>query len=490
MCSLIDGIENSLSEIFTENGAKTYSTSLSSLVDFFALGASMRTRSTKEKVLLFSKAMSDNKLLAMKALFYIRDCRGGQGERTFFRDCFSWLANNYPEIAVKNFDNVVKFGRFDDLFVLRKTAVENEMVNYIRKAWRQDVEAFKRVEPISLLAKWMPSENASKKETVNLARWFIRKLKISNRNYRKTLSILRKQIDIVEVKMSKNAWNSIEYEKIPSYAAKNYRAAFGKHDGERYSAYLEKVKAGKTKIHSSTLYPYDLLKAYLQPGWGSFFNTKVDPTIEAQWNALPDYFDGRTENSLCVVDTSGSMSGIPICVAVSLGLYTAERNKGLFKDCFISFSARPQLHRVKGETLLEKARNMSQTNWDMNTNLEAVFNVILEAAIQNKVPRTKMVKKIYIISDMEFDRCVRNQTLYSSFTRKFKQANFEVPEVVFWNVSARNNNLPVRFNEQGVALVSGMSPAIFETVVGRKITNPLDVMLNIINKQRYNTVVI
>ena len=487
---LIDGIERYQTTTITDNGALTYSSSLSHVVDLFGMGAAMRTRADEEKIQIFVSAFAENRLLALKALFYIRDCRGGQGEREFFRVCYKWIAKNHPTIAINNFSNVVKFGRYDDLFILRRTPVEDQMVMFIRATWKKDVEKYKEKKPVSLLAKWMPSENASSKQTIFLARWFIKKLKLTKRSYRKTLSILRRHIDVVEVKMSSNSWNNINYSKVPSYAAKIYNAAFQKHDPIGYDEYLYQVVLGKEKINANTLYPYDLLKHYLQNGWGSFFDSIINKTIEAQWKALPDYFNGRNENSLCIVDTSGSMHGTPICVAVSLGLYAAERNKGLFHNCFMTFSRKPAIQRIVGESLLEKAMSLSSANWDMNTDLELALKVILGVAKNNRIPETEMIKKLYIISDMEFDRCITGTTLFDNIKKMYSKAGYVLPNIIFWNVNSKKNNVPVRFNQNGVALVSGFSPSIFETVAGGQIKSPVDVMLKTLNKERYNSVVI
>ena len=487
---LIDGIEQYQTTVMTENGALTYSSSLSHVVDLFGMGAAMRTRADEEKISIFAKAFAEDRLLALKALFYIRDCRGGQGEREFFRVCFRWLAKNYPSIAINNMSNVIKFGRYDDLFVLRRTPIQDQMVMFVRATWKRDVENYKNGKPVSLLAKWMPSENASSKETISMARWFGKKLKLSKRNYRKTLSILRKHIDVVEVKMSKNAWQSINYGKVPSHASKIYNAAFRKHDPVGYDDYIYQVVMGNDKINAKTLYPYDLLHHYLQRGWGSFFDSTINHTIEMQWKSLPDYFAGRDENSLCIVDTSGSMHGTPICVAVSLGIYAAERNKGLFHNCFMTFSKKPALQRIVGDSLLEKAMSLSSAHWDMNTDLEVALRVILGVAKNNHLPESEMIKKLYIISDMEFDRCVTGGTLFEGISKMYKKAGYKLPDIIFWNVNSKRNNLPVRFNQSGVALVSGFSPSIFETVAGAQIKSPADIMLKTLNKERYNSVVV
>lgn len=488
MSDLVRGMQDNQSEGLTNNGCKTYTTSLCKLVDLFGMGASMRKRSRGSKIKLFSDAFTEDKLIALKILFYLRDCRGGQGERDFFRVCIHWLGNNYPDVVIKNLENIVEFGRYDDLFILRKTKSQDAMFDYVKSVWIQDLANYKSEKPLSLLSKWMPSENASSKSTVANARWFIRKLKITKKSYRETLSKLRKSINVVETKMSNNEWSEIDYSAVPSNAARIYRHAFVKHDRNRYAKFLINVEKGTSKIHATTLYPYELLKEYLEGGWGMIFKKQIDPTIESQWKALPDYFGDRSENSLCVVDTSSSMHGIPICVAISLGIYAAERNKSIFKDCFITFSEKPTLQEIKGDTLLEKARFIASSDWDMNTNLYSVFKLILDTAIKNNLPSEKMVQRLYIISDMEFDESIIGMSMFDVIKKLYDNAGYFIPEIIFWNVDSKQNNVPVRFNSLGVALVSGYSPSIFETVVGGSISTPVDVMFNIINKQRYNRI--
>ena len=472
----------------TENGCITNDSSLCKLVDLFGNAAAMRNRSAGSKIKLFSDAFIEDNYIALKILFYLRDCRGGQGERDFFRVCIHWLGNNYPNFVIKNLPNIVKFGRYDDLFVLRKTKCKDQMFDYVKSIWQRDISHYKNKKSVSLLAKWMPSENASSKSTVADARWFIKRFKISKKAYRQTLSKLRKEIDIVEAKMSNNNWEEIDYSAVPSNASKIYRHAFVKHDRDRYAKFLINVDKGNAKIHSTTLYPYELLKEYLQGGWGTIFKKETDPTIEAQWKSLPNYFGNKSENSICIVDTSASMHGLPICAAISLGIYAAERNKSIFRDCFITFSEKPRLQEIKGNTLLERARFIAASDWDMNTNLYSVFKLILDTALENNLSEKDMVQRLYIISDMEFDETVIGMSMFDAIKKMYQNAGYTIPEIIFWNVDAKQTNVPVRFNTLGVALVSGFSPSTFETVLGGSVSTPLDVMLNVVNKERYDCI--
>lgn len=274
--------------------------------------------------------------------------------------------------------------------------------------------------------------------------------------------------------MSARLWKNINYSSVPSQASRIYRNAFKKHDEERYNEFIDKAEKGEVKINAKTLYPYQIYDNV---------NSDYSKTLEALWNQLPDYTMGK--NALVVADTSGSMNGTPMSVSVSLALYFAERNKGQFKDYFISFSEQPKLNKVIGKTLVEKMRSIILGDVS-NTNLQAVFDLILNTAIQNNTPKEEMPETIYIISDMEFDSAVCGNTNYEAFKAKYEMFGYKKPNLVFWNVDSRNDNLPTQQDERGVALVSGLSPVIFKMAVENK--TPLEVMLDTINSDRYKVI--
>ena len=324
MSTLIDAIENKQNRTITENGAATLKSTLKSTVDFFGLGAALRTRTEEDVISLFSKAFSEDRLTALKTLFYIRDVRGGQGERKTFRTCFAWLAKEYPEVAVKNLNNVVEFGRWDDLFCTRGTNFWNQYVlPMIKNEWEINNTS-------NLFYKWLPSQNASSTLTKQIASEIIKHLGITPRTYRKTLSQKRAELDVVERKMCSNEWSAINYKGVPSKAALNYKDAFKKHDQVRYDQYIADVKAGKTTINAGTLYPYDIVE--------KCFANDNSSTLDVLWNSLPNYAGDDHSNGIVVADVSGSMSGRPMAVSISLAMYISERNKGAFKDRFITFS--------------------------------------------------------------------------------------------------------------------------------------------------------
>ena len=437
----------------TENGAVTLRTTNNPLVDFFALAGS--TRGNPELGLdLFKKAFAYDKQAAIRVLFYLRDIRGGQGERELFRNCLEYLAVNEKETSDKIVNLVPEYGRWDDIFGLH--------VETILPIIKTQLEADKESDNPSLLAKWLPSENTSSKKTQTLARGMAKALGLSPRQYRKMLSTLRAKIKLVEHNMSKREWGAIDYETVPSQAGLKYRKAFSRNDAERYVSYLESVKKGDAKINTSTLYPHQVYKAVGTPG------------AEEMWANLPDYTMGK--NAIVVADVSGSMWGDPMAVSVSLALYFAERNEGAFKDHFITFSGNPTLQKVIGTSLRDKMNSIERAKWGHNTNLYRVFECVANAATNaDDVPET-----IYIISDMEFDSCA-DLTNFEAIDELFKTK--ERPNLVFWNVDARNKQVPVEQNQYGVTLVSGLSPSTFKLAVEN--LSPLDLVMQVVNSERY-----
>jgi len=413
---------------------------------------------------LFQKAFGEDRLKAIRILFYLRDVRGGQGERALFRTCLEWIGSNHVDVFETIIKYVSEYGRWDDLFFSNETAVEHIAMQLV-----SDLASDKP----SLLAKWMPTINASSKTTRAKAHWFATQFEWSDIKYRKVIRELRKTIKTVEETMSAKEWGKIEYSGVPSQASRIYRNAFRKHDEDRYSQFVEKAVTGEVKINAGTLYPYQIYKDV---------QSDYSETLEALWNQLPDYTMGK--NALVVADVSGSMIGDPMSVSVSLALYFAERNTGYFEDAFISFSERPQIHKVVGQTLRERMHNLEATEWGYNTDLQAVFDLVLDTAVDNNVDDGDMPETIYIISDMEFDRACENHTNMEVIKAKYLEAGIRCPNLVFWNVDARSGeNLPTRANEQGVALVSGFSPVIFKMAVENK--SPLEVMEDTINSERY-----
>src|SRR3990167_654015 len=453
----LDNLFTASSKGKTENEAVTFIRSGSALLDFYAQAGAMR-KNPDRALELFKAAFSENREKAIKILFYLRDIRGGQGERDLSRSGLEWIGSNYPEIFEKIVEFVSEYGRWDDIFF-----DNNKCFEIIDKQLKEDIGS----KNPSLLAKWLPTINASSKNTRNKARFMATKIGLKENIYRTILVNIRKTIKIVESQMSANQWDEINYSAVPSQAARIYKNAFKEHDEERYGEFIDKAEKGEVKINAGTLYPYQIYKSV---------ESDYSKTLEALWNQLPDYTQGK--NALVVADVSGSMDGDPKAVSVSLALYFAERNKGQFKDHFITFSEEPILQRITGETLLDKMNSIEKSKWDMNTNLQAVFSLILNTALENKTNTTELPETIYIISDMEFDEaCDPEDTNFESIQKKYEASGYKMPSLVFWNVDARSgNNLPVQKSQSNVALVSGLSPVIFKIAVENK--TPEQVMLD------------
>ena len=424
-------------------------------------------------------------------MFFARDVRGGLGERRVFRVILKWLASNEEETVKKNLKYIAEYGRYDDLLVLMGTPCEKEMIAVIKEQLDADMKAMEDKKEVSLLAKWLPSVNTSNKETVKCAKKIAKAFNLSDATYRKALSSLRAYIKIIENNLREKDY-SFEYEKQPSKAMFKYRKAFIRNDGKRYNEFIGKVEKGKAKLNASTLAPYELVEPFMKDYSMRKLRKEEQASINATWNSLPDY--GSKENAIAVIDTSGSMycSGKPVAasVALSLGIYFAEHNKGYYKNHFIEFSARPRLIEIKGETFADKLRYLASFNEVANTNIEAVFNLILHTAIKNKLPQSELPSKLYLISDMEFDEAVDNAELtnFENAKKKFNKFGYKLPDIVFWNVASRNKGQPVTKNDNGVVLVSGCTPRLFSMVASGEM-NPLVFMMEVIESERYAKIV-
>jgi len=328
---------------------------------------------------------------------------------------------------------------------------------------------------ISLLGKWLKSENSGKtsKEIAIKTR---KSLGLSSKNYRKMLTILRSKIDIIETKLSEKNYKDIDYSKTPSKAGMIYKDAFSKHDPVRYSKYLKDVEEGKQKINTKALFPYEIVRKARKEN---------DKTLDLLWKNLPDYTKDN-EKAIVVADVSGSMDGTPMDVSISLAMYFAERNKGIFHNKFITFSSKPELQEIAGDSLNQRIRNLENADWEQNTNIQAVFDLILNTAKDNTLKSEDLPKTIYIISDMEFDEASETQTNFQVIKEKYKAAGYEMPTLVFWNVDSRQNNVPITENEKGVVLISGSSPTVFKYAV-EKVT-PNEFMLSVLNSKRYSLI--
>ena len=487
-----DLIKDELNVSITENGARGYAYTKSDLVDFNFKIASYRKKSENDIIVDFKKAWYENKELALKYLFYARDIREGLGERRLFRACIREVVN---DLDTRVFDWIMEYGRADDLFVFIDTKLEYDLYEYVNTQLMKDAEAMVQGKPCSLLAKWMPSINTSSRDTKELAKRFIKAFHISEKAYRKTLSKLRGYIDVLEKKLCANKWSEVDYEKVPSQANLKYMNSFLKHDNDRRREYLDKLEKGEAKVNAATNFPHDIVHKYHTDGWNRDVKA-YDSLLEGMWKALPNYIEGK-HNVLVVRDGSGSMT-TPVGnssvsaedVSTALSVYFAERNSGEYKDKFITFSARPKfIDLSKYETLHDKVERCYKEDEVANTNIKAVFDLILNVAKSNNL-KQEDIPTILVISDMEFDEATYmnpNERLFGGIAKKYEECGYKLPKLVFWNVNSRTGTIPVTQNEEGVILVSGFSAAITKMVLSNEV-DPYKALVNILMGERYKQV--
>ncbi|MCH2174287.1 MAG: DUF2828 family protein [Lentisphaeria bacterium] len=463
----------------TENGMQTFAGSTNYSVDLFFTIAAVRGADKGRIINMFYKALSEDALSAIRILFWARDVRGGAGERQVFKDILTDAAENFPEFIKPNVGLIPEFGRWDDLFALFGTPLERDALRLIAKGLQ---------EKNGLCAKWMPRQG-------RIAGKLRAYLKMTPKQYRKMLVALS---DVVESAMCAQAWDLIEYSKLPSVAAARYQKAFKRNDGIRYENYKAGLISGKSTINAGAVYPYDITKSLM---YGD------DKVAVAQWKTLPNYLAGSKDRILPVVDVSGSMmapaggNGKVTCldVAISLGLYISERNFGLFKDAFITFSAMPELQYLKGN-LKSRYEQLAHSTWGMNTNIQAVFELILNQALSVGLKAKDMPAKILILSDMEFDVATSSSWGESvpkwdfhaqqKIASMYAKAGYTTPVIVYWNIQSRQDNIPVRYDENGTALISGFSPSIMTSLLSGIEFTPKLVMERTIHADRYKLITI
>ena len=515
MNKFINGLTDATNFTYTENGAITHKTTKSDLLDMFALGAAYRTRSDEDCILLFKKAYEENPTYALKCLFYIGDCRGGQGERRFWRVCAKWLAKEDTDAMRRNLKYVPEFRRWDDLYTFVGTPLEKDIFDMMKAQLALDIQC----KTPSLLAKWLKSENTSSQKSRILANKTRIAFGMSHKQYRKTLSMLRERINVLERLMSAGKWDEIEFDKIPSRAGLIYKNAFARHDiermkNEKVQSYADFAKDETKTVNAKTLYPYEVVsKALDLVGYAGKYgygyrqdHVALDDTdrlmINKYWDNLTDYFNGATFNGMAIVDTSGSMCGYeasaPINVAISLGLYCAEKARGPFAGHFMTFSSNPTFMKVEGVDFCDKVQRVTTADWGNSTNIEAAFDLMLNTAIQNKCSQDEIPANLIVISDMEFNHCVTSnayrssyygsgvdETLFETMKNKWAAHGYQMPKLTFWNVQARQNNIPMK-DDGNVRYVSGMSPVIFEQVM--KDLTAYDLMMDKLDSDRYKVI--
>lgn len=509
MSNFMDGVKDTLvngsdNVSVTENGAVGYRTTGRSLLDLNFAVASLRNASEQDISKRFIKAFFGDKVTAMKWLFFARDVRGGLGERRLFRACMVPMANDFPEYVAPVLSLVPEYGRWDDLWCLLDTPLADKVIELVGTQLHDDMRGYKEKKPVSLLAKWMPRCKTSSKQTRRYGQLLRSGLNMTERDYQHTLADLSRYLVVVEQQMSSQTWDGIDYQRVPSRANLIYNDAFLRHDTERRREFLERVESGDAKINAGTLFPHDIVNKYRR-------TNSVDATLEALWSNLPDTVQG-CGNTIVVQDDSGSMTWVtlpgstarPLEVANALAIYFAERSSGQFKDQYITFSDRPELIDLSnGKNLYERLRIVHECHAGANTNVEAVFDLILNTAISKHMDQSELPANVLIISDMEFDSCAScgapsrdrwgyntsrpSARLFDEIKRKYEQAGYKMPRLVFWNVASRSETIPVKENDMGVALVSGFSVNIAKMVMSGKL-DPYECLLETLNTERYQPI--
>lgn len=497
MDELLQGLKQATNYTRTENGDLTHKSTLSKVLDLFAFGGAYRGRNEQDIIQLFSDAYNENPELALKCLFYIRDIRGGAGEREFFRVCLKWLADNHPDTVRRNLEFVPFVGRWDDLLCLIETPLCIDALALFDRQLRLDLQS---ITP-SLAAKWAPSANASSAQSKKYAQILTSYMRLTAREYRKMLAALRAKIRIVETLMSQNRWDEIEFDKLPSKAGFKYRNAFARNDftRERYEAFM---KSNSTKVNGKTLFPYEVVKAakeYQLNDYGQAL-TANRAAINKYWDNLKDHFDGAAFNGIAVVDTSASMrygvaSVEPIDVAISLGMYCAMKSESPFKNHYISFSREAKLVEINGKDFVEKVGRIYKANLCQNTNIESVFDLLYKVIKFHNIPNDKIPEYLIIISDQQYDKATATidswenntppQTTLEHIHTVWETEGIKCPKMIFWNVNAKNLAIPA-LGDNVYSYVSGFSPAIFKQIMSNKTGEEL--MLETICADRYKDI--
>ncbi len=475
MNTFANAVNNQLTT--TTNGMVARVGTASACVDLFYKAGAMRGQ---DIIPPFVAAYVENKDIALRIALWLRDVRGGAGERQLFRDILKYLEKNDPDSCLDLLIKIPELGRFDDLFAVESTTMRNAAM-LIFKIHLQKGNG--------LAFKYAPREHsANHKDYIDLRNF----LKMTPKEYRKFIVA---GSHTTEQYMCSNRWTEIDFSKIPSLCHARNKKAFYKHVPNEYAEYAKKLDAGTAKINAGAVFPYDVLrgKIFADNELGELTETELK-IIEHQWNALPNYMEDCA--ILPLVDVSGSM----VCrvnggksdltcleIAVSLGLYVADKNPGKFKDMFLTFSKHPKLMSLHGN-INQKIDQMVNAEWGMNTNLEFALELILKTAVLGNVPEVEMPKMLLILSDMQFDMAIRpNQSALEMMKLKYQENGYEFPQIVFWNLKAYDN-VPAKFNEFGVALISGFSPAILKSILGNNMEDitPENIMLTTVMQERYN----
>lgn len=462
----------------TTNGARAFKSTLNACVDLFGQAGSSRGRDVTGK---FKLAFQENPEVALRTALYLRDVRGGAGERQAFRDILMFIATQSPKTLLDTtvLEKTAEVGRWDDLLILVTPKVDSRVRDKVVALYKDAITAGN-----GLAAKWAPRKGEVASRLRSAFGW-------TPKFYRKTIVGLTQ---VVETQMCNKNWAEINFNHVPSKAMTIYSRAFMRNALDSFNLYKESLTKGTGKVNATAVFPHDVTNALNRDYSGA-----NDVVFDTQWKSLPDYINSDA-NILPMIDTSSSMGcsvggiiGLTCMdVSISLGLYISERIKGDFKDMYLTFNERPELKKVSGTGLRQRYHNVKGCNWGGSTNIEAAFQLVLNTAVKNKVPESDMPKYLIILSDMQFNpRAIgTNDSGFKMAKKAYKEAGYELPKIIFWNLNAYDN-VPIKFDTEGTALVSGFSPSIMKAVLSSKFDDaeamtPLGVMMEAVMVDRYD----
>ena len=476
MNKLVQELEMKTNLIENTKGSLYYNSSLDYNLDLFCKLS--RYNPTDELIRTFKNAIEENKELALANLLYLLDIREGKGERLIFKTLFKYLCEYEKDLSLAILPFIGELGRWDYCLVGLDTLIDNEVVALIKKQLDEDLSS----ENPSLLAKWLPSIRTHGKNNKQ-AKMLVKKLGISEKEYRNILKTLRSRINIVESNLTNKKYEKIDFEKVPTKAMLKYKDFFKNNLNERYKEYLNDVAEGDKKINTKGLYCYEIVRQILLKQ--ESLTDEESLLFDDMWNNQRDFLNGYDKNLLVMADTSGSMTFpncLPIANSIGLALYIAERNKGAFKDYFLTFSMKPKLVKVTGKTIADKIDNVEPIVDD--TNIDECFKLLLDTYKEKNITEKDMVEEIIIISDMEFDSgChTENGTNFEGWKKNFEEAGYKLPKIIFWNVAAFIQGVPVTKYDKDVAIVSGFNTSILENITNIENIDPIKIMICTLEK--------
>ena len=500
----------------TENGAVGYKTTTHPLLDLNFKVSSLRARDEEYITAEFIKVFMEDRIYAVKWLFFLRDIWEGLGERRTFRVCLNYLAVSQPQIALAVMKLVPEYGRYDDLLVYLDTPLRKEVCKFIKTQLEADVQAMQEGKSISLLAKWLPGVNTSSKASREQAAVLVKGMGYTAKEYRKLLAKLRAYGNVLETKLSAGAWETVNYEAVPAKANLLYENAFCKHDKERRIEYLKKVLMGEGKLNATGLMPYEIAHRLMKTYFERYSTVlKENLLAELMWEVITKQGfqnDWGLQDCIVVADGSGSMCSCvsgnssvrALEVCNSLAIYFAQQLQGVFRNKAITFSMTPQfIDLEKGKSLKDKLEIMLAHNEVANTNIKAVFDMLLAMAVSNQVPKEQLPKQVLVLSDMEFDSATGREydwrtgewvgspvtkALFEQIEEEYKAAGYTMPRLIFWNLCGRSDTIPMVDNESGLCLLSGFSQNAAKVAAKKEIKDPYECLLQVLDAPRYHKV--